>query len=119
MVRHPWGYGQCLFGIELPDSLGLPIARDPARVPDVGSGPEWVPRALTGRGDTVVVVRVVGALCRDSTAAYPLFALPHAVVESQGRFALASLAPASTEVQAQAGRLRVAKIPRIVRYELR
>lgn len=87
--RTPWGYGRCLFGLTLPDSLGLFAApQGPAAV--VAAGPRWVSAPLVA-APAVVPVRVVGALCADSTAPTPYLAAPHAVVEWRGRYALVPL----------------------------
>ena len=89
LQRAPWRYGQCLFGLTLPDSLGL-VAGTEREAASIAAGPDWIETVLTS-GLGIVPVRVVGALCADTTEWRPFFARPHAVVERGGRFAMVTL----------------------------
>ncbi|GLC25540.1 hypothetical protein [Roseisolibacter agri] len=62
-TRAPYADGQCSYELVLPDSIGLAITTSPNTTVRVAAAGDWWPRELVAARDSVLVVRVLGALC--------------------------------------------------------
>lgn len=110
-ARVPQRFGRCAFDFELPDSLGVHAAPGWTQASEIAAAPDWTGRAFVTASDVVIPVRVLGALCGDSTVADPIGAQPYAAFEIDGRYGLLSLDRQTTPIAAQEGRVRLGGAP--------